>query len=378
LEKENTNKSFYLKRAKLLGYKSIKNVDVEFCDGLNIIIGKNASGKTNLLSFLDRLMLYKTTNNFEFESKLIFSGNKNLMVETSSKKKNIADFNSNNLAHNLKRVVKINKKEVKFHRATLNLTFIKHWIPENYPIVNRSLNLSVDKDGWILDEIFPLLTEFLNKLTFKFLNNNLDTENLTIDKIAENIKASFGDINKINNLISFLTPIEEIKLGENYNVYLDNNAEKFLIDNLKFEHKVSNSWLPYSSLSDGTKRLFYIISELFFGNYNQNNSSEFRKHLVFLEEPELGIHPHQLHLLMNFIKDQSKDKQIILTTHSPQVLNILGKDELHRIIIASNEDPKIGSQFRHLTKKEIEKAQKYLEDEYIYLSDYWMHFDLEK
>jgi len=42
---------FYLKKAKLKGYKSIKDAEVEFHDGLNIIIGKNASGKSNLLEY---------------------------------------------------------------------------------------------------------------------------------------------------------------------------------------------------------------------------------------------------------------------------------------------------------------------------------------
>jgi predicted ATP-dependent endonuclease of OLD family len=46
--------------------------------------------------------------------------------------------------------------------------------------------------------------------------------------------------------------------------------------------------------------------------------------LFMLEEPELGIHPHQLQLLMNYIKAQAKEKQIILTTHSPQVFRHFG------------------------------------------------------
>ena len=96
---------------------------------------------------------------------------------------------------------------------------------------------------------------------------------------------------------------------------------------------------------------------------------------ILLEEPELGIHPHQLHQLMQFIKEQSREKQIILTTHSPQVLDVLGPDELDRVIIC-HSDPKNGTQLSHLTEKEIAKAKKYMKEE-AFLSDYWRFSDLE-
>ena len=97
--------------------------------------------------------------------------------------------------------------------------------------------------------------------------------------------------------------------------------------------------------------------------------------IALLEEPELGIHPHQLHLLMQFIKEQSRHKQIIITTHSPQVLDTIGSDELDRIIICEY-DGKNGTQLRHLTEKEISKAKKYMKEE-AFLSDYWRFSDLE-
>jgi predicted ATPase len=117
-------------------------------------------------------------------------------------------------------------------------------------------------------------------------------------------------------------------------------------------------------LSDGTKRLFYLITEVTLTNG-----------IVLLEEPELGVHPHQLHQIMLFLKEQAEDKQIILTTHSPQVLDVLNSDELDRIIIAEVHKEK-GSQFRHLDEKTTAKAKYYLEDEG-FLSDFWRYSTLE-
>ncbi|MEY4927547.1 MAG: hypothetical protein RI894_1983 [Bacteroidota bacterium] len=44
----------YFKNVHLKGYKSIKDTQIEFLRGLNIIIGQNGSGKTNFFGILRR------------------------------------------------------------------------------------------------------------------------------------------------------------------------------------------------------------------------------------------------------------------------------------------------------------------------------------
>ncbi|MEP7170465.1 MAG: AAA family ATPase [Bacteroidota bacterium] len=45
--------NFYLKKVNLKGFKSIENLTVELEKGLNILIGKNLSGKSNFLEGLE-------------------------------------------------------------------------------------------------------------------------------------------------------------------------------------------------------------------------------------------------------------------------------------------------------------------------------------
>ncbi|MBS1503358.1 MAG: AAA family ATPase, partial [Bacteroidetes bacterium] len=97
---------------------------------------------------------------------------------------------------------------------------------------------------------------------------------------------------------------------------------------------------------------------------------------ILIEEPELGIHPHQFNLLMDFLKTQSAHKQIIISTHSPKSLDHLEKDDLNNILIAYY-DRKSGTQIRHLSPKEIKKAKAYIK-EIGFISDYWLHSDLEE
>jgi predicted ATPase len=98
--------------------------------------------------------------------------------------------------------------------------------------------------------------------------------------------------------------------------------------------------------------------------------------IIFFEEPELGIHPHQLHLLMTLLKERAEKQQIIISTHSPQVLDVLGADDLHRIFI-TEIDPEKGTILRKMTRSEIAKAKAYLKDEGM-LSDYWRFSDFQR
>ena len=149
--------------------------------------------------------------------------------------------------------------------------------------------------------------------------------------------------------------------------------------------KIEGNWLPFSNLSDGTKRLFYIISEVFENDENPNirptnvdryaGQTEISR-IILIEEPELGIHPHQFHKLMEFLKIESERKQIIVTTHSPQALDSINQNELNRIIIAYSTNSKEGTKLRHLNENELIKANEYIKDDF--LSDYWLYSDLEK
>ena len=125
--------------------------------------------------------------------------------------------------------------------------------------------------------------------------------------------------------------------------------------------------------------MFYIISEVvsedyFFFRYSNFGEANSNSRIILIEEPELGIHPHQLHKLMLFLKEQSRTKQIIITTHSPEVLNILDGDELDSIILSYSDKEK-GTLMRHMADKEKTKAKAYIKEDF--LSDYWMHSNLE-
>jgi hypothetical protein len=180
----------------------------------------------------------------------------------------------------------------------------------------------------------------------------------------------------INDVISNYCSIKAVRLSPDFHIVVENDGARQTIKNFFLEFSIEKDWLTFDLLSDGSQRLFYIISELIYTyRYNDLLLHKSKLKVILLEEPELGIHPHQLHLLMQFIKEQAQKKQIIITTHSPQVLDTLEPDELDRIIIC-HYDPKTGTQLSHLSEKEESKAKKYMQAE-AFLSDYWRFSDLE-
>ncbi len=83
--------------------------------------------------------------------------------------------------------------------------------------------------------------------------------------------------------------------------------------------------------------------------------------LLMIEEPEKGIHPRRLHEVMSFIFDlaDKKDIQIIMTSHSPQVVNEF-EDFPESVFVFDNENGETG--VRNLLKDIIEPSDKKSEE----------------
>ncbi|MEQ9300347.1 MAG: AAA family ATPase, partial [Cyclobacteriaceae bacterium] len=217
----------------------------------------------------------------------------------------------------------------------------------------------------LIDAILSATQQIFDKSEFTTFDSFRFSESVT----SEFLELTFSIFNEsegfsiIKSNLSWLTDIGDIRL--NNIAYCRFDREAIFLENIQFEFLLNGNWIPWGGLSDGTKRLFLIVSEIFMSSND----------VFLLEEPELGIHPHQLSKLMAFIKERSKHQQIILTTHSPQVLDVLDKDELDSIILCEMTEE--GSKLRHLADKEKKKAIHYMENE-AFLSDYWRFSDLEK
>jgi predicted ATP-dependent endonuclease of OLD family len=77
-------KMLYLKSVKLSGYKTIRNLEAEFKPGLNIIIGKNAVGKTMFSNFLYHVLKSEYSAALsQFKSEIIIDNGSSHLIRAS-------------------------------------------------------------------------------------------------------------------------------------------------------------------------------------------------------------------------------------------------------------------------------------------------------
>ncbi len=112
---------------------------------------------------------------------------------------------------------------------------------------------------------------------------------------------------------------------------------------LEFRQGVTGSKHPWrflaTNMSDGTLRVLGILVALFQGNHDA------QKHvpLVGIEEPEVALHPAAAGVLLDSLKDASHSTQILVTSHSPDLLDDNNLDvESILAVVAEEGTTKIG------------------------------------
>jgi AAA15 family ATPase/GTPase len=142
-----------------------------------------------------------------------------------------------------------------------------------------------------------------------------------------------------------------IRLVRNILPFVENIDAKIIEDRSLFyrlKENNSNDYLPAFALSDGTINILEIIIAIYF----EKGSS------LIIEEPERNIHPALVSKLAGMFKDVSSKRQLIITTHSPELLKFIDLDNIyfikrdecgHSVII----QPKKIKRVREFLKNEI-------------------------
>ncbi len=85
---------------------------------------------------------------------------------------------------------------------------------------------------------------------------------------------------------------------------------------MRVQWRSLNTPQPAASLSDGSLRFLFLLSVL----ANPEPPS-----LIAIDEPELGLHPSMLPIVAEYARAASARTQVVLTTHSPDLLTALGE-----------------------------------------------------
>ncbi len=114
--------------------------------------------------------------------------------------------------------------------------------------------------------------------------------------------------------------------------------------------------LPASRLSDGTIRFIALLAILCHPEPPP---------LICIEEPEIAMHPDSQDLVVELLKKASERTQLIVTTHSPWLIDRLSAKPEQ--VLVCDRRPGEGTQFKRFTRAELED---WLEDQP--LGEVWM------
>lgn len=111
------------------------------------------------------------------------------------------------------------------------------------------------------------------------------------------------------------------------------HAAGFLVMQFKHDRNAAKrrQWFDAAQESDGTLRVAGILTALL---------QEPRPALMAIEEPELTVHPGALAILRDYIEAAAHDGQVIVTTHSPDLLGMFAAERI-RVVVREGGDTQV-------------------------------------
>jgi len=357
-----------LDRIQLSGYKSIKEMDLELRN-LNVLIGANGVGKSNLIS-LFKLFNHLLSNNLQ--QYIASSGFADAILYYGSKKtpQISATFNfSTSSGKNIYHMRLVNAAQDTLIFADEAISFSRNGIEGHAPIVSLGAG---HRESKLLDEdyIFNTVNTKFNQRTAKVIKSIMqrwrvyhfhDTSSEAKIKKQGYINDNYYLRNDGGNLAAFLYQMQqnnELHYKRIVTVLksvipffggfvLAPNAinSDYIILNWREQDVDPDIIFGPSQLSDGTLRLMALITLLL-----QPQPPE----LIIIDEPELGLHPYAISVLAALLKSASLKTQIIVSTQSVTLVDQL--EPKHIVVVDRENDQSV---FRRLNEQDLES---WLED----------------
>jgi predicted ATP-dependent endonuclease of OLD family len=319
-----------IKRVEIKNFRGIEHLELDFVDpagnplDLVVLAGPNGCGKTSVLeackivlefhNYIERDNSYKQISKSNLRNGCDW-GEISLNLDDNIKSiLRKIEFNSRIMfplnsppEQDLEKI-----KELKIH-------YLSSW---RWPKLVGSVDLTIGKkarktkftEDLRLSEIKKLLVNLTGRKAF-------ENENLNDSELNEEIVFS-----KINNAWKFFYPDrDDYFKAEPKSEKIEEGFDIFLIQIKTGTH------LPIDSLSSGEIEIFTMLG--WFATHDYKDS------IVFIDEPELHLHPSWHRAIMSALRTVLPNTQIICATHSVEILESVYSYE--RFTILPEDDPRI-------------------------------------
>lgn len=273
-------------KIKVSNFKSFDELEVELRP-LNVVVGGNASGKSNFLEI------------FRFLRDMITVGIVNALSLRGG-----MEYLANFQTPSRPVMIDVTTNEGGIYRLSLNAS---KEVPGFQILEDSYLSGGRIKNRRVLEGIYssdfdPGLSKRGSPISEK-VDLEPDGSNLAVvlKKLLRNRERRESFLLLLRDLLPF---VEDLKVDDSLSILL---KESF-----------RGPYIPAAFLSDGTLHLMALVATLYFDT----------SYLTLLEEPDRNIHPHLIARLASMMADVSAEKQIIATTHNPELVKHTALEDL--------------------------------------------------
>ena len=349
----------------IANYKSIRNLELPL-QKLNVLIGSNGVGKSNLISFFE---LAKAIIEQRFGSYTLEKGGIDNLLYRGRKEsdyiKGLLNFDNTNAFFFELRPAQSNKGYIEQSGDYYNNL---HMADKDYLRWNKSKWDSAVEESCILDNpqwrAGHIRRHFKSFTVYHFHDTSSKSpmrgecdinDNESLRDNGANLAAYLYRLQQtdekafklIEGVIRSIAPyFKQFKLRPN-----PTNPDKI---SLEWEEKETDMYLNGYSFSDGTLRFIALATLLL-----QTNAPK----VIIIDEPELGLHPAAINKFAEMIKKASFKSQIILSTQSTNLVNCFEPED---VVVVDRKGGQ--STFKRLDKAELAV---WLEEYEYSLSDVW-------
>jgi len=255
----------YITSLEVKNFKTLKDFKIDFNANFNVIVGENNTGKSNILSILNRITVNKS------------------------------EFNENDIS----KINNTERKKPEFTLKTSKSTFKrqngKYYI-KNDDKTKETFIKRLEK----INLIYVDIQNQYNNLIEKVIKEYNELENQAKETFASQINIDFTDVMGIGN-----------------NIYLKDEAI-YVIDKY-----ADTSNLIFKS--SGIQRVVLIICLItLFKVKNRINN-----YILLIDEPEGNLHVKAQKKMFNLLKEFSEENQVIISTHSTVFMKELDLDSIN-------------------------------------------------
>lgn len=344
-----------MKKLQVIGWKSIKEMDPGLELGpVNVFIGANGSGKSNLVSFFkllnelvgERLQTFVNTSGGA-ESLLHFGSNKTPLLEgklefdtptgTSSYYMRLMYAEVNTLTFSEERVEFQGPEDPNPLRDTLGSGHKESFL--------KSIGYERSQTAYSL---FRLMSRCL-VFHFHDTSERAQVRQPAYIEANQHLYPDAGNLASMLYLYKTANPEVYRRIVSTVRMLVP-SFDDFVLEPRRLDPKsIMLNWRQVGSdylfgphqLSDGSLRAIAIATLFLQPETNLPN-------MVVLDEPELGLHPQALEILLGLIRSVSHRTQVILATQSPTLLDYFEPSE---IVVADSIEG--ASRFRRLDENQL-------------------------